>query len=183
MTPPPRSRTDTEQLGVLTGDLAVPFFSHSSLPPLLLGEVWQLADPDNSGFLSPERFGVACRLIGHAQESGRKGAARVEEGWVGMPGPLASFSHLPLPAHLSPSSTTPASPPPAPPSRLQSQNTGSSSSRLQSRATGSGFAGADAASGAAGGKDELLTISAEDKQKYARVFAGSNGGSLAGLLD
>lgn len=75
------SAADTDQLGVLTGDKAVPFFQHSSLPPALLGEIWQLSDPENSGFLTPERFGVAFRLIGHAQAGG---AEEVKPDWVGV---------------------------------------------------------------------------------------------------
>lgn len=63
---------DTDSIGVLTGDQAVPFLSHANLPPTLLGEVWQISDPDNSGFLTPQRFAVACRLIAHAQATPRK---------------------------------------------------------------------------------------------------------------
>ncbi|GAA5828524.1 hypothetical protein JCM11251_000833 [Rhodosporidiobolus azoricus] len=151
---------DSEQLGVLTGDLAVPFFSHSSLPPLILGQVWQLADPENSGFLTPERFGVACRLIGHAQEKRKTGAPEVKVEWVGKPGPLPTFSNFPLPSHLqqqpAASPAPPTSPPPA--SRIQPQSTGNANASLTS-------------------------IGAEDKAKYARVFAGANGGALTGLLD
>lgn len=100
--PLPPFSADTQQLGVLSqssgtslstyhrltpavlaaGDLAVPFFARSDLPPLLLGEVWQIADPDNNGFLSPDRFGVACRLIGHAQQHKRTGAPQVKPEWV-----------------------------------------------------------------------------------------------------
>ncbi|GAA6010148.1 hypothetical protein JCM10207_005639 [Rhodosporidiobolus poonsookiae] len=158
------NKADTDQLGVLTGDKAVPFFSHSSLPPLLLGQIWQLADPENSGFLSPERFGVACRLIGHAQQRSRTGAGEVRDEWVGQPGPLPHFSNHPLPAHLQQAAAptpTPASPPPAAPAaRLQPQSTGQATAA-----------------------DKLTRISPDDKAKYARVFAGANGGSLAGLLD
>ncbi|GAA5913224.1 hypothetical protein JCM5296_006858 [Sporobolomyces johnsonii] len=158
------NKADTDSLGVLTGDLAVPFFSHSSLPPVLLGEIWQIADPDNSGFLSPERFGVACRLIGHAQDRARTGAPRVEASWVGQPGPLPTFKNSPIPAHLlppspqqqqppTPVSPSPVSPPPA--SRIAPQTTGV----------------------------DLNTVKPEDKAKYARLFAGANGGNVAGLLD
>ncbi|GAA5851912.1 hypothetical protein JCM8547_000097 [Rhodosporidiobolus lusitaniae] len=154
------NKADSAQLGVLTGDLAVPFFSHSSLPPLVLGEVWQLADPENSGFLTPERFGVACRLIGWAQKEGGRGG--VKEEWVGQAGPLPTFSHLQLPAHLSfpaPSSSSIASPPTSPAPTLRPQQTGQPA------------------------KADLTSISAEDKQKYARVFAGANEGKVTGLVD
>ncbi|BGP44032.1 hypothetical protein JCM10450v2_008249 [Rhodotorula kratochvilovae] len=154
-------KADTQQLGVLTGDLAVPFFSHSALPPLILGEVWQIADPDNNGFLSPDRFGVACRLIGHAQERNRNGPPEVKPEWVAKPGPLPTFKGYTIPAHLqqqaSEAHAAPASP--APPTRQSSL--------------------APPAPGAAG----LTTISAADKANYTRIFAGANGGSMTGLLD
>ncbi|BGP28119.1 hypothetical protein JCM10295v2_007106 [Rhodotorula toruloides] len=151
------------------GDLAVPFFSHSSLPPLVLGEVWQIADPDNSGFLSPERFGVACRLIGHAQERNRRGAPEVKSEDVGKPGPLPTFKGYALPPHLShppPSSTSsssalspPTSPSPAPGPTRQSS--------LPPPSTPS----------------QLTTISPTDKANYTRVFSAANGGQVSGLLE
>ncbi|GAA6062985.1 hypothetical protein JCM10212_005808 [Sporobolomyces blumeae] len=176
-------KADTESLGVLTGDLAVPFFSHSALPPILLGEIWQLADPDNNGFLSPERFGVACRLIGHAQALVRDGKTpRVDEQWVGKPGPLPTFKGYPLPTHLA-SSTSSFSTPPTSPSRstssvqppqpLHPQSTGGSQ-----RAGGGGGGGGDPSHGV-----DINSISNDDKAKYARLFAGANGGNLTGLLD
>ncbi|GAA5831015.1 hypothetical protein JCM3766R1_006206 [Sporobolomyces carnicolor] len=163
-------KADTESLGVLTGDLAVPFFSHSSLPPILLGEIWQICDVDNVGFLSPERFGVACRLIGHAQEEKRKkGVPEVKQEWVSKPGPFPTFKGYAIPPHLTPPSSQPApnsptptsssisqrGPPPAPASRLVAQTTGT----------------------------DINQIKQDDKAKYARLFAGANNGNLTGLLD
>lgn len=77
---------DSEELGVLTGEVAVTFFARSNLPTAVLGEIWQIADKDNNGFLTPDRhavrpipesseadfrylssFEVAAKLIGHAQ--------------------------------------------------------------------------------------------------------------------
>ncbi|GAA5947699.1 hypothetical protein JCM3765_001041 [Sporobolomyces pararoseus] len=160
-------KADTESLGVLTGDLAVPFFSNSALPPILLGEIWQISDPENNGFLTPERFGVACRLIGHAQEEKQKnGVPEVKQEWVGKPGPFPTFKGFPIPSHLTPppssNPTSPTSssfsqraPPPAPASRLVAQTTGT----------------------------DINQIKPDDKTKYARLFAGANGGNLTGLLD
>ncbi|GAA5898044.1 Ede1p [Sporobolomyces salmoneus] len=158
-------KADTESLGVLTGELAVPFFSHSSLPPILLGEIWQICDVDNVGFLSPERFGVACRLIGHAQEEKRKkGVPQVKQEWVGQPGPFPTFKGYSIPSHLSPptsndsptsSSISQRAAPPAPASRLTAQNTGT----------------------------DINQIKQDDKTKYARLFAGANNGNLTGLLE
>lgn len=159
-------KADTEALGVLTGDLAVPFFSNSSLPPILLGEIWQISDPENNGFLTPERFGVACRLIGHAQEEKKNnGVPEVKQEWVGKPGPFPTFKGFPIPSHLTRPASNPTSPtsssfsqrapPPAPASRLVAQTTGT----------------------------DINQINPDDKTKYARLFAGANGGNLTGLLD
>ena len=114
-------RADTDQLGVLTGDRAVPFFSHSALPPLILGQVWQIADPDNIGFLSQDRFGVACRLIAHAQARAKTGAPSVSQDDVKHPAPQPpTFKGHALPDRLAQplrdrSSATNAPPPTSPP--------------------------------------------------------------------
>ena len=51
---------DSDELGVLTGDVAVTFFARSNLPTAVLGEIWQIADKDNNGFLTPERSAGCC---------------------------------------------------------------------------------------------------------------------------
>jgi epidermal growth factor receptor substrate 15 len=61
------AKADTQDLGVVTGDEAVKIFAGSGLPPTVLGEIWQLADSDNNGFLTDSGLGVALRLIGWAQ--------------------------------------------------------------------------------------------------------------------
>ncbi|RKP11591.1 hypothetical protein BJ684DRAFT_21834 [Piptocephalis cylindrospora] len=58
---------DSETLGVVTGQQAVPFFANAKLPSSKLGEVWQLADEDDQGFLLPHQFDVALKLIALAQ--------------------------------------------------------------------------------------------------------------------
>ncbi|KAJ5103887.1 hypothetical protein N7532_004416 [Penicillium argentinense] len=58
---------DTTNLGVITGEIAVPFFEKTHLPSGTLGEIWQLADKENRGLLTPSGFGIVLRLIGHAQ--------------------------------------------------------------------------------------------------------------------
>ncbi|GJN94708.1 hypothetical protein Rhopal_007799-T1 [Rhodotorula paludigena] len=157
------TQADKDQLGVLTGDTAVPFFSHSALPALILGEVWQLADPDNAGFLSPDRFGVACRLIGHAQDRRKRGAAEVRPEWVAQPGPLPTFKGYPLPASIH-QPTPPTSPPPAPPAAARQSSLPPTSPANNTSAS-------------------LSHISPHDKAKYARVFANANGGNVTGQLD
>lgn len=80
----------------------------------MLGQIWQIADKENRGFLTPAGFGVALRLIGHAQ-AGREPAAELAP----QPGPLPRFDGF-----------APAAPPAAsvgpqpPPSPLQVQTTG-----------------------------------------------------------
>lgn len=61
---------DKEKVGVITGDVAVKFFERSGLPAPVLGQIWEISDRDNSGFLTQQSFSVALRLIGQAQ-SGR----------------------------------------------------------------------------------------------------------------
>ena len=39
-------------------------------------KIWQLADTENRGFLTPSGFGVVLRLIGHAQ-AGRTPSAQL----------------------------------------------------------------------------------------------------------
>ncbi|KAI9807536.1 MAG: hypothetical protein M1825_005476 [Sarcosagium campestre] len=59
---------DTENVGVITGEVAVKFFERTKLDPLVLGEIWQIADTENRGFLTPAGFGMVLRLIGHVQD-------------------------------------------------------------------------------------------------------------------
>ncbi|KAL2359693.1 hypothetical protein RJZ56_007452 [Blastomyces dermatitidis] len=80
---------DKTNLGVVTGEVAVSFFEKTSLPPETLGLIWQIADTQNRGLLTPSGFGVVMRLIGHAQA----GRAPTEELAL-QPGPLPKFSGL-----------------------------------------------------------------------------------------
>ncbi|SCZ96092.1 BZ3500_MvSof-1268-A1-R1_Chr8-1g09998 [Microbotryum saponariae] len=143
----------------VTGDKAVPFFQHSSLPPTLLGEIWQLADPENSGFLSPDRFAIACRLIGHAQAIGAD--AQIDDSWVATPGPFPKFNGFPIPPNLSKPAAPATSAPPTP-----SRPSTSALSPLQ-------------APNKAGGPGTSVTN--DEKLRYATLF--SNSGPVAGLLD
>ncbi|KNZ57977.1 hypothetical protein VP01_2024g3 [Puccinia sorghi] len=106
---------DTEQLGVLVGEKAVAFlttemissqhpllcayqFAHSNLPPTILGEIWQLADQDNAGFLTRQQFDIALRLIGKAQRG-----LPVNEQAIFTPGPLCRLKGYSVPGLPSPS--------------------------------------------------------------------------------
>lgn len=43
----------------------------SGLSPVVLGEIWQMADPENNGFLDQKGFSIALRIIGHVQNGQR----------------------------------------------------------------------------------------------------------------
>ncbi|KAI8149556.1 hypothetical protein BJV82DRAFT_504872, partial [Fennellomyces sp. T-0311] len=52
---------------VVSGQDAVTFFARSGIPNEILSDIWETADRDNLGFLSPETFSVALKLIACAQ--------------------------------------------------------------------------------------------------------------------
>ncbi|KAH8926630.1 hypothetical protein BT69DRAFT_1347876 [Atractiella rhizophila] len=172
-------KADTDGIGVVTGDKAVPFFSHSNLPPYLLGEIWQMSDDDNKGFLTEDGFFLACRLIGHAQ-SGSKPSASIarQQGPpprfdnVTIPGiraqsPLPSSSAFQTMHALVPQSTGTASSKPIP-SPIAAQHTGTRpASTLQAQYTGS--------------RGVNATVSPAERAQYSRLFQSA--GPLMGLLD
>ncbi|OJI96340.1 hypothetical protein ASPVEDRAFT_35723 [Aspergillus versicolor CBS 583.65] len=80
---------DTTNLGVITGEIAVPFFEKTKLAPETLGLIWQIADKENRGLLTPSGFGVVLRLIGHAQA----GRAPTDELAL-QSGPLPKFDGI-----------------------------------------------------------------------------------------
>ncbi|KAI9853198.1 MAG: hypothetical protein M1838_000054 [Thelocarpon superellum] len=84
---------DTENVGVVTGDVAVKFFEKSRLEPRVLGEIWQIADTENRGFLTPAGFGLVLRLIGQVQ-AGLEPSAELAY----RRGPLPKFEGFNAPA-------------------------------------------------------------------------------------
>ncbi|KAK0639157.1 hypothetical protein B0T16DRAFT_422541 [Cercophora newfieldiana] len=103
-------QADTENVGVVTGEVAVKFFEKTRLDSRVLGEIWQIADKENRGFLTPAGFGIVLRLIGHAQ-AGRE------------PSPEIALQQGPIPRF---DGFTPNPAPPAPPAVvLQALATGS----------------------------------------------------------
>ncbi|OOQ91643.1 UBA/TS-N domain protein [Penicillium brasilianum] len=106
---------DTTNLGVITGEIAVPFFEKTHLPSGTLGEIWQLADKENRGLLTPSGFGIVLRLIGHAQ------AGRTPSDELALqPGPLPRFEGIVVDNTPAPAESGAASPPPGagPPIRV-----------------------------------------------------------------
>ncbi|XP_018567623.1 intersectin-1 isoform X2 [Anoplophora glabripennis] len=49
--------------GIITGEQAKGFFLQSQLPPLILGQIWALADTDADGRMDINEFSIACKLI------------------------------------------------------------------------------------------------------------------------
>lgn len=88
-------------------------------------QIWQIADKENRGFLTPAGFGVVLRLIGHAQ-AGREPSPEVAL----QPGPIPRFDGFtPTPAPVLPN-PLPGPPPGPPPQSLQAQGTGSAPIRI-----------------------------------------------------
>ncbi|RMZ79707.1 hypothetical protein DV738_g3143, partial [Chaetothyriales sp. CBS 135597] len=98
---------DPDGFGAVSGDIAVKFFERTKLPADVLGQIWQIADTQNRGFLTPAGFGVVLRLIGHAQ-SGRAPSAQLAT----QPAPLPKFDGQT--ASLSPPPAAAVSAVPAP---------------------------------------------------------------------
>ncbi|XP_045525527.1 intersectin-1-like isoform X3 [Pieris brassicae] len=49
--------------GILTGEQAKRFMLQSQLPPLVLGQIWTLADTNADGKLDLKEFSIACKII------------------------------------------------------------------------------------------------------------------------
>lgn len=62
------TQADPQKLGVLTGEVAVKVFGGAKLPPTTLGEIWNISDEDNKGWLPKKGVAIAVRLIGWAQK-------------------------------------------------------------------------------------------------------------------
>ncbi|GAB0144009.1 hypothetical protein EsHS_00004506 [Epichloe bromicola] len=97
-------QADTEGVGVVTGDVAVKFFEKTKLDSRVLGEIWQIADNENRGFLTPAGFGIVLRLIGHAQ-AGREPTPEIAL----QQGPIPRFDGIwpPPPSLGSPTTGSP----------------------------------------------------------------------------
>ncbi|KAL1584691.1 hypothetical protein WHR41_06908 [Cladosporium halotolerans] len=117
------NQADTDQLGVVTGERAVPFFERTTLDPQVLGEIWQIADTENRGLLTKPGFCIVLRLIGHYQ-AGRDPTTEL----AFQPGPIPKFDGIQIPGmgqgSASPSQGT------APPGALQPQLSGQAPIRV-----------------------------------------------------
>ncbi|OQV06200.1 hypothetical protein CLAIMM_10811 isoform 1 [Cladophialophora immunda] len=147
---------DPDGFGAVSGDVAVKFFERTKLPPDVLGQIWQIADTENRGFLTPAGFGVVLRLIGHAQ-SGRSPSAQI------------ATQTAPLPRFDTPLSEQPAQPPPVPqPSQpIVQQSTGPPASPTP-----------------AAPPIRVPALTPEKVAEYSTMFekSGAENGLLSGLL-
>ncbi|KAG9318144.1 hypothetical protein JVU11DRAFT_217 [Chiua virens] len=102
------AQVDTQKVGILTGDVAVRVFGGAKLSPSALGEIWNIADEDNNGFLTRKGVAVAVRLIGWAQKG-----EKISQALLNKSGPLATIDgfHVPL-VPQGTGMSIPKSPPP-----------------------------------------------------------------------
>lgn len=69
---------DPNNQGFIAGETAKDILIKSNLPPVILGQIWQLADPQNNGYLDKNGFFLALRIIGKVQ-SGNQLTATIGE--------------------------------------------------------------------------------------------------------
>lgn len=80
-------QADPSGSGYVSGELASTFFIQSGLQPLVLGQIWQLVDPNNKGYLDKQGFFLALRIIGHVQAG-----AALSPALADTPGSLPFFN-------------------------------------------------------------------------------------------
>ncbi|TFK67886.1 hypothetical protein BDN72DRAFT_888746 [Pluteus cervinus] len=101
------SQADPQKLGVITGEVAVKVFAGSRLPANTLGEIWNVADEDNNGWLGKKGVAIAIRLIGWAQKG-----EKVSSALISKQGPLPTIDGVTAVAQQSTGISLPRSPPP-----------------------------------------------------------------------
>lgn len=101
------AQADPQKLGVLTGDVAVRVFGGAKLPPTTLGEIWNLSDEDNKGWLPKKGVAIAVRLIGWAQKG-----EKITQALANKPGPLAVIEGINTITKQTTGMSLPKSPPP-----------------------------------------------------------------------
>ncbi|KAH9483828.1 putative calcium-binding protein [Psilocybe cubensis] len=99
---------DPQKLGVLTGDVAVRIFGGAKLPPTVLGEIWNISDEDNKGWLPKKGVAMAVRLIGWAQKG-----EKITQALVNKAGPLAVIEGITTVSQQTTGMSLSKSPPPA----------------------------------------------------------------------
>ncbi|KAJ7162550.1 hypothetical protein C8R43DRAFT_947075 [Mycena crocata] len=90
------ARGEPHKLGVLTGEVALDLFSRTNLSVQVLSDIWNIADKDGHGWLSPKQTAAAVRLIGWAQVGVKATPELLEKA-----GPLAHIPDVPGPSKIS----------------------------------------------------------------------------------
>ncbi|KAF4615333.1 hypothetical protein D9613_002841 [Agrocybe pediades] len=101
------ANADPQKLGVLTGDVAVRVFGGAKLSPTILGEIWNISDEDNNGWLSKKGVAIAVRLIGWAQKG-----EPISQALLKKPGPLPVIEGIAPLTQQNTGMSLPKSPPP-----------------------------------------------------------------------
>ncbi|KAJ3508199.1 hypothetical protein NLJ89_g5886 [Agrocybe chaxingu] len=101
------AQADPQKLGVLTGDVAVRVLTGAKLPPVTLGEIWNISDEENKGWLPKRGVAIAVRLIGWAQKG-----EKITQALVNKPGPLAVIEGINTVVQQNTGISLPKSPPP-----------------------------------------------------------------------
>ncbi|KAL9543435.1 hypothetical protein MBANPS3_008119 [Mucor bainieri] len=96
-----------QQEGIVTGAEAVRFFATSGVPNQILSEIWEAADRDKVGYLTPETFSIALKLIACAQH-GKEANANVLSTVVPLPQFDGAVAPSPLVSHTSTPLATPS---------------------------------------------------------------------------
>lgn len=151
---------DPEGTGIITGEKARTTFEKSGLPPAILGEIWQIADQNNLGFLTQFGFCTAMRLIGYTQ-AGNHPSAQLAD----YPGPLPKFANLNLSSNF------------APPNALQPQSTNSSFMQTQP----SSIVPSNPATNHAVPQDPIPKVSPSDFQNFSKLFIKTTGSATNDL--
>ncbi|KAG2224226.1 hypothetical protein INT45_000255 [Circinella minor] len=119
--------TSRSQQDVVTGLEAVQFFATSGVPNQILSDIWEAADRDNVGYLTPETFAIALKLIACAQHG-----KEVTEPVLATSVPLPQFEGLKLDNNNIVISTIPSSNSPAIATQKQPQQADGPGMRLTS---------------------------------------------------
>ncbi|KAF8644125.1 hypothetical protein AX16_008654 [Volvariella volvacea WC 439] len=101
------AQADSQKLGILTGDVAVKIFNGANLPPIVLGEIWSIADEGDQGWLSKKGVAMALRLIAWAQRG-----EKISPALLSKAGPLPTIDGYPSIVQHNTGVSSPASPTP-----------------------------------------------------------------------
>lgn len=166
---------DLEDSSIVLGERVRPLLEKSGLPPAQLGQIWQIVDYENRGFLDFHGFAKCMRLIAHAQQG-----VAVSPKMANIPSGMPDFSRQPLASPTSPSQ--PPQPPPQPATQLPASShvhRPSISQRAQPLASFS----TGGSTTSANGETRIPQLTTIDKNRYGALFDRSITPGGDGLLD